>query len=209
MAKVAKYDGAGRHQGEFELADAVFSTRIHEQAVHEAVLMQLANRRSAHADTKGVGDIPGGSAKPWRQKGTGRARIGSLRSPLRRGGGVTLGPDGNANYVLRLPRKVRRAALRSILTDATRNGRLAVLTDVTYEAPKTKRAVELMASLQAAGTKVLFVLPGRNENFEKSVRNIPRVKALLWSNLNPHDLLNHDRIVVFETAVPKIVEVLK
>ena len=208
MAKVAKYDAAGRHQGEMDLDDSVFAARVAAQAVHEAVLMQLAHRRKAHASTKGVGEVSGGGRKPWRQKGTGRARIGTIRSPLRRGGGVSLGPDGRANYEYRLPRKVRRAAIRSVLTDAVREGRLMVMEAPQLAEPKTKRVVELLHEMNVAQRKVVFVLSDRDENFEKSARNIPAAKTLLWSNLNPHDLLKHDHIVVFEAAVPKITEVL-
>jgi len=209
MLKLNKFDAAGKQAGEIEVNDSVFAAPIKKQAVHEALLRQLSNKRCAHAKTRGRSDLSGGSAKPWRQKGTGRARIGSLRSPLRRGGAVTFGPDGRDNFKMRLPRKVRRAALRSLLTAAVKDGRLAIIDDLRYEVPKTKNAISLLGQLEFDGQKVLFVIPERNENFEKSVRNIPKVKAILWSNLNPHDLLNFEQILMFEGAIAKVVEVLQ
>jgi large subunit ribosomal protein L4 len=133
-----------------------------------------------------------------------------MRSPLRRGGGVSLGPDGRSNYKQRLPRKVRRAAIKSILSSAVKMNRLSVLENISYEAPKTKEAVGLLNNLDfGAKTKVLFVIPENNFNFQKSVSNVPYTKAILSSNLNPHDLLNYDQILFFEDSVNKVVEVLK
>jgi len=209
MPKVTKYDAQGKQQGDFQLDDAVFATPVKEQAVHEALLMQLANRRCAQPRVKGYGEVKGGGCKPYKQKGTGRARMGTLRSMLRRGGAVGLGPDGRANYTIKLPRKVRRTALRSLLSDAVKHGRLAVVENVQYKEPKTKQAMALVDGLCVDANKVLFVIPERDENFEKSVRNIPNVKTILFSNLNPHDLLNFEHVVLFEGAVAKILEVLK
>ena len=210
MPKVAKFDASGKQQGEFQLDEAVFAAAIREQAVHEALLRQLANRRSARPRVKGYGEVKGGGGKPFRQKGTGRARMGTMRSSLRKGGAVTLGPNGLANYTSKLPRKVRRAALRSLLSDAVKDARLSIIENVSYDEPKTKKAVALVDSFDfEAKEKVLFVIDERNENFEKSVHNIPNAKVLLWSNLNPHDLLHFERVVLFEGAVEKVVEVLK
>lgn len=208
MPKVTKYDASGARKGDVELNDVVFAAPRKDQAVHEALLRQLANGRSAHPRVKGYSDTVGGGGKPFRQKGTGRARMGTMRSSLRRGGAVTLGPNGLANHVIKLPRKVRRAALRSLLSMACRTGKLSVVENVQFEEPKTKKAVELLAGLEFSTEKVLFVLPERDSNFEKSVRNLPLAKALLAGNLNPHDLLHYERIVMFEAAVEKVVEVL-
>ena len=210
MPKVNSFDAKGQAKGEFQLDDAVFAADIKEQAVREALLRQLANRRKAKPKVKTYGDVKGGAGKPYRQKGTGRARMGTMRSALRRGGAIALGPMGNSNHVYKLPKKVRRAALRSILSDAVSAQRLTVLENVSFEEPKTKRAVELFDAMNLdEREKLLLVIDDRNENFEKSVRNIPNVKVLLWSNLNPHDLLHFDRLVFFESAVEKVVEVFR
>lgn len=209
MMKVARYDASGKRMGEFELDEAVFGGPVCEQAVHEAVLMQLSNARHAAPRVKGYTEVKGGSAKPWRQKHTGRARAGTRRSHLWRGGAKPLGPDGRANHEHRLPRKVRRLALKSIFRDAAKSGRLAVIQDVAYGEPKTKQAVALLEALEFGDKKVLFVIPQGVANFEKSVRNLPRVRALVCTSLNPHDLLNHERIMLFEGAYGKVVEVLK
>jgi len=123
-----------------------------------------------------------------------------------------MGPRGEANFVKDMPRKARRAALRSILSSKARNGLLSVISAINLEKPKTQLVVDLVGTIlknmEAPNDKILFVLPGRDENFERSVRNIPTVKALLCGNLNPHDLLYYDRLVLFEGAVPKITEVL-
>jgi len=209
MVKVSKYDSAGKASGDFELNSVVFAGPVREQVIQEVLLMQLAHRRSAKAKCKGVSDVRGGGGKPYRQKGTGRARMGTLRSPLRRGGGVSLGPDGRSNYKQRLPKKVRQAAIRSILSSAVKMERLSVVENITYEAPKTKDAVGLLNNLDfGKKTKVLFVIPENNFNFQKSVSNVPYTKAILSSNLNPHDLLNYDQILFFEDSVNKVVEVL-
>ena len=209
MVKVTKFDNTGKASGDYELDSVVFAGPVRKQVVQEVLLMQLAHRRSARPKCKGVGEVMGGGGKPFRQKGTGRARMGTMRSPLRRGGGVSLGPDGRANYKQRLPRKIRRAALRSILSSAVKMNRLSILEDVTFEAPKTKSAVSLLNTLNfGAKAKVLFILPEKNVNFEKSVSNVPKTKTILSSNLNPHDLLNFDQIVFFEGSVQKVVGVL-
>lgn len=208
MASVTKYDSKGASSGQFNLEDGVFGDRIKVVTAQEALLRQLSNRRRALAKAKDRSEVRGGGKKPWRQKGTGRARAGSSRSPLWVGGGVAMGPRGNANYTLDMPRKARRAAIRSLLTKRTRGGDIAVIADVALERPKTKSIVELLTKMELGGKKVLFVIPQRDYNFECSVRNLPNVKALIYSNLNPHDLMFHDKVVVFEGAVSKLTEKL-
>ena len=206
MVSVKKYDPTGEATGECTLADAVFAARIYPQAVFESVLRQLANKRRANPKTKDRSEVRGGGKKPWRQKGTGRARAGSTRSPLWRTGGVAMGPDGR-NYEQKLNRKVRRHAMRSILTDKVRQGLLSIIAPVHYEEPKTKKVLELLEKMEASGKKTLFILAGRDFAFEKSARNLPGVKALHLATMNPHDLLNHERVVLFEDAARKIEEV--
>jgi large subunit ribosomal protein L4 len=206
MATVKKYDATGAAAGEVSLVDSVFAARIQTQSVQEAVLRQLANKRRANPTTLDRAEVRGGGRKPWKQKGTGRARAGSTRSPLWRTGGVAMGPDGH-NHYMALPRKVRRAALRSILTDKLRQGKLSVISPVVWAAPKTKMAVELLQKLEVGEAKTLFVLAERNEVFQRSMRNLPQAKALVLSCLNAHDLLKYERVFLFEDAAKKIEEV--
>ncbi|MBI2944710.1 MAG: 50S ribosomal protein L4 [Candidatus Wallbacteria bacterium] len=206
MVSVKKFDNTGAAAGEATLADSVFAVEVNSQAVFASVLRQLGNKRRANPTTKDRAEVRGGGKKPWKQKGTGRARAGSTRSPLWRKGGIAMGPDFR-NHYQSLPRKVRRAALRSILADKVKNGQLSVIAPVSFDGPKTKSAVALLAKLEASGTKTLFVLADRNENFERSVRNLPTAKALVLSNINPHDLLNFERVILFEDAARKIEEV--
>jgi large subunit ribosomal protein L4 len=208
MVNVSKWDEKGNKAGEVGLDDAIFAGRINTNLVGDAVIRQLSNRRRALANTKDRTEVRGGGRKPWRQKGTGRARAGSIRSPLWRGGAVAMGPSGAANYKLDMPRKARRASIRSILSDKVRHGQVSVLAPLTLEKPHTKTLVELISKMEFGESRVLFVLPQRDANFEKSVRNIPTAKALLCSNLNPHDLLHFEKLVIVEGALAKIAEVL-
>ena len=206
MATVKKYDATGAAAGEISLGDSVFAARIQIQSVQEAVLRQLANKRRANPTTLDRAEVRGGGKKPWKQKGTGRARAGSTRSPLWRTGGVAMGPDGH-NHYMGLPRKVRRAALRSILTDKLRQGKLGVISPVVWAAPKTKMAVELLQKLEVGEAKTLFVLAERNDVFQRSMRNLPQAKAVIFSCINAHDLLKYERVFLFEDAAKKIEEV--
>jgi large subunit ribosomal protein L4 len=208
MVTVKKLDEKGNQAGSFGLEDAVFGARIKVQTVGDALIRQLSNKRKAHANTKDRTEIRGGGRKPWRQKGTGRARAGSVRSPLWKGGAVAMGPRGEANFVKDMPKKARRAAVRSLLSSKARKEQVLVMAPLALSAPKTKAIVDILKNMDVGAQKVLFVLPARDVNFEKSVRNIPAAKALLAANLNPHDLLNYDRVVLFEGAVQKITEVL-
>lgn len=203
MAQVKKYSADGKESGTADLPDSVFGTRVRVQAVQQLLLRQLGNRRTANPTTLTKGDVRGGGKKPWRQKGTGRARQGSTRNPQWRGGGVAHGPDGR-DYTTNMNKKARRAALASILTDKVRKEGLAVIEAPAFDAPKTKRVVELVSNLGMAGKKVLFVLADRDENFLKSVRNIHRVKAIESKFLNPHDLLNYEHVLLFEDSIDGI-----
>jgi large subunit ribosomal protein L4 len=208
MVNVNRYDGEGKPSGSFGLESAVWESRIKTVTVADALVRQLANRRRALPKTKDRSAIRGGGRKPWRQKGTGRARAGSIRSPLWRGGAVAMGPRGETNHTKDMPRKARRAALRALLTSKTREGLVSVMARPALEKPKTARVVEILGNMELAGKKVLFVLPQRDDAFERSVRNLPAAKALIAANLNPHDLMAYERLVVFEDAVARITEVL-
>lgn len=203
MVQVKKFDKSGKESGTVDLNPAVFGCEVNYEAVKELLLLQLANKRRAKPKTKNRKNIRGGGRKPWKQKGTGRARHGSIRSPLWVGGAVAHGPDGK-DHTKRMPRKVRRMAMRSILSDKASSGGLSVIEDLSFEVPKTKEAASLVTNI--GSQKVLFIQPERVESLELSTRNLQGVKTLLYSNLNPHDLMNYSQVVILESALPKIEE---
>ncbi len=205
MPKVAVYNMAGAQVGEMELSDSVFGIEPNEAVVHQVVKAQLANRRVGTASTKTRGMVRGGGRKPWRQKGTGRARAGSRRSPLWRGGGTVFGPHPR-DYSIRLPKKVRRLALKSVLSDKVNNGEIVVLEALTFEEPKTKRIIEVLNALNVVG-KALVVTADGDINVTKSARNIPGVKPLRADFINVYDLLAYDKLVITKDAVAKVEEV--
>lgn len=204
MIEVKKYDQNGKEIGTAQLNPEVFGVEVNYEAIKELLLLQMANKRSANPTTKSRSTITGGGRKPYKQKGTGRARQGSTRSPLWVGGAVAHGPDGR-NYKKSMPKKVRRLALRSILTDKVNGEGLVVIEDLAIDTPKTKLAKAIVENI--GGDKVLFIEPERMETLELSTRNLPNVKTLVYKNLNPHDLLNYSKVVVLESALPKIEEV--
>ena len=204
--EVLKFDKTGKESGKQQLNPAVFDVEVNYEAVKEYLLLQLSNKRRSNASTKTRSEVAGGGRKPWKQKGTGRARAGSTSSPVWVGGGVAHGPTGK-NHTKKMPKKVRRLALRSILTDKARGGGLVVIEDLTLESKRTKDAVAIIKNLGGAD-KVLFIEAERVEGLELSTRNIPGVKTLIYKNLNPHDLINHSTVVVLESALSKIEEVV-
>ncbi|NLM96777.1 MAG: 50S ribosomal protein L4 [Halanaerobiaceae bacterium] len=207
MPQVAKYDINGKQVGEIELSDSIFNEDINEHAVHQVVTAQLAKIRQGTASTKTRGEVSGGGKKPWRQKGTGRARAGSIRSPLWVGGGTVFGPKPRS-YDKKVPKKVKKLALRSILTDKVQTDSLIVLDNLVFEEPKTSKMVELLKALDLEGAKVVIVIPEKDSNLYLSARNIPCVKTLVVDALNAYDLLNNDYLIVLNEAIEKIEEVL-
>lgn len=203
--EVIKYDKTGKESGKHQLNPAVFDVEVNYEAVKEYLLLQLSNKRRSNASTKTRSEVAGGGRKPWKQKGTGRARAGSTSSPVWVGGGVAHGPTGK-NHTKKMPKKVRRLALRSILTDKARGGGLVVIEDLSLESKRTKDAVAIINNLGAE--KVLFIEPERVEGLELSTRNLPDVKTLIYKNINPHDLINYSKVVVLESALAKIEEVV-
>lgn len=207
MAKVAVYNIAGQQTGEIELNDTVFGVEVNEAVVHQALVMQLASQRQGNAATKTRGMVRGGGRKPWKQKGTGRARAGTIRSPLWVGGGTVFGPQPRS-YSFRMPRKARRLAIKSALSAKVQNGELVVLEGIQYDQPKTKQVVELLKNFGLEERKALLITKEADENVEKSSRNVPGVKALAASGLNVFDLLHHDKLLITRDAVARIEEVL-
>lgn len=207
MPKVAVYNIAGQQTGEIELNDTVFGVEVNETVVHQALVMQLASQRQGNAATKTRSMVRGGGRKPWKQKGTGRARAGSIRSPLWVGGGTAFGPQPRS-YSFKMPRKARRLAIKSALTAKLQSGELLVLDTIQFEQPKTKQVVELLKNFGLQERKALLITREDDENVDKSSRNIPGVKALTANGLNVFDLLHHDKLLITRDAVARIEEVL-
>ncbi len=206
MPKVAVFNIEGVQVGEIELNDAVWGIKPNEHVLHQAVVMQLAGRRQGTHSTKTRGEVSGGGRKPWRQKGTGRARHGSIRSPIWRHGGIVFGPRPRS-YKISLPKKVRRLAMKSALSSKALAGEVVVLDDLSLEQPKTKKMVEIIRNLNI-NSKALVVTAEKDENVTKSARNIPGIKPLQAAGLNVYDLLHHDKLVITKDAVAKVEEVL-
>ena len=206
MPEVALYNQQGEQIGEIELFDAVFAVPVNEAVMHQAVVAYLANRRVATAKVKIRSEVRGGGRKPWRQKGTGRARHGSIRSPIWRGGGVVFGPTGRQNFKQSLPKKMKRLALKSALSSKVNSGSLLVLDALQMDVPKTKEMIKLLEKLQT-GRKVLLVLESPQVNVIKSARNIPGVKTTQAEQLNFYDILNTDHLIMTRDAVSRVEEV--
>ncbi len=187
---------------EIELSDAVFDVEVNEAVLYEVVKMQMASRRRGTADTKERGEISGGGKKPWRQKGTGRARSGTSRSPLWRGGGTVFGPHPR-DYSFKVPKKVRRKALMSALTLKYRGNQMVILRDFPLTEIKTKKFIEVVNRF--GWEKVLFILDKSYPVLEKSSKNIKNVKMMRSEGINVYDLLNYEHVVLLEPSV-KLIE---
>ncbi|PDO11310.1 MAG: 50S ribosomal protein L4 [Candidatus Reconcilbacillus cellulovorans] len=205
MPKVAVYNMNGEQVGEIELSDAVFGIEPHVHAMHEVVLMQQASMRAGTHKTKTRGEVSGGGRKPWPQKGTGRARQGSIRAPQWKGGGVVFGPVPRS-YAYKLPKKVRRLAMRSALSSKVRDNELIVLDELRFERPKTKAFVGMLKRLNV-DRKALVVSGDFDENAALSARNIPGVKFIAADGINVLDVLRHDKLILTKDAVAKVEEV--
>ncbi len=206
MPKTMLYNSDGVKAGEIDLRDDVFGVPINNDLLHQAVMRHLANRRAGTAAVKTRGEVRGGGRKPWRQKGTGRARVGSIRSPIWRGGGVVFGPQPRS-YKQSMPRKMRRLALKSALSARAGDGDLVVIEELTLSAPKTKEAVKLLDSMEVAGN-VLLVTTDMQPDLERAVRNIPAVSYMLAGDLSAYDVLAADKVIITREGVAKIEEVL-
>ncbi|WP_017754862.1 50S ribosomal protein L4 [Calidifontibacillus oryziterrae] len=206
MPKVALYNQSGSQVGEVELSDAVFGIEPNENVLYEAVIMQQASKRQGTHKVKNRSEVRGGGRKPWRQKGTGRARQGSIRSPQWRGGGIVFGPTPRS-YSFKLPKKVRRLAIKSALSSKVLDNSVVVLEALAIDAPKTKDMVKVLNSL-ALDKKVLIVTADTDQNVELSARNIPGVTVVNVNGVNVLDVINHDKMVITKEAAEKAGEVL-
>jgi len=190
--------------GEVELNPSVFEAEIKTHLVHDVVLSQMAKRRAGTHKTKIRDEVSGGGAKPWKQKGTGRARAGSIRSPLFRGGGIVFGPRPR-DYGYTIPKKARDGALKSALSARLKDGAIVVVDKVELDEPKTKKASAVIGALGLGG-KTLILLDGKDGNVERGFRNLPDVKLLQVSAINVYDLVNVDHVVITKGALSKIEE---
>jgi large subunit ribosomal protein L4 len=206
MPQVALYNTSGEQVGQLELSEDIFGSPVNKTVLHDAVIKHLAGLRRGTHDTKTRAEVRGGGRKPWRQKGTGRARHGSIRSPIWRGGGVIFGPHPR-DYSYELPRKVRRLAMKSALSSKVKNGNILVLEDLKLRSPRVKEMLEIMASLNI-GKKALLVTLDKDPNVIYSSRNLPGVKAVQASGLSVYDILNHDQLIITKEALARVEEVL-
>ena len=204
MATVPVKNINGDTVGSIDLSDALFGIDVNEHAVHMAVVQYLANQRQGTKSTKTRAEVRGGGRKPWRQKGTGRARQGSIRSPQWKGGGVVFAPKPR-DFSIRLNKKQKRLAMKSALTDKVNREKLIVLDEINFPEIKTKAMVQVCAKLNL--DSALFVMDGSNKNVILSARNIPDIKTAGVNTINVYDILKHDSFVVTKEAILKMQEV--
>ncbi len=204
MANVAVYNMEGKEVGSLELNDAVFGVEINEHLVHMAVVQQLANKRQGTQKAKTRSEVRGGGRKPWRQKGTGHARQGSIRAPQWTGGGIVFAPTPR-DYSFKLNKKEKRAALKSALTSRVNDSKFIVVDELKLDGIKTKKFAEVMGNLKV--NKALVILNEKDENVILSARNIPDVKTALTNTISVYDILKYDTVVATKDAVATIEEV--
>ncbi|HEY8363229.1 MAG TPA: 50S ribosomal protein L4 [Tissierellaceae bacterium] len=205
MPKVNVYNMLGEKVREIELSDSVFGVEINQHAVYEVVKNYLANQRQGTQSAKTRAEVRGGGRKPWRQKGTGRARQGSIRAPQWKGGGVVFAPKPR-DYRYSVPKKVKRLALKSALTSKVLNNEIIVVDEIKFDVPKTKEMVKFLNNIKA-DKKALIVMSEKSENVIKSARNIPNVQTTLVNTLNVYDILKYNSFIITEDAVRKVEEV--
>ncbi len=205
MATTTLFDRTGKDLGSVELHDELFAAPINEAVLHQVVTAQLAGRRTGTADTKTRGEVRGGGKKPYRQKGTGRARQGTPSAPHYRGGGVVFGPHPRS-YEQRLPRKMKRAALRGALTSKLGDEAIRVLDSFGLDAIRTQDVVGVLTALNATG-RVLVVSPSADEKLRLSARNLPKVVVILADSLNVVDVLNADTVVIEQPSLARMEEI--
>lgn len=206
MPKVTLFNQTGSQVGDIELNDSVFGIEPNNHVLFEAIIMQRASLRQGTHKVKNRSEVAGGGRKPWKQKGTGRARQGSIRSPQWRGGGTVFGPTPRS-YAYKLPKKVRRLAIKSALSAKALEENILVLESLSFEAPKTKEFVAVLNNL-SVDTKALVVTNGVDEKVALSARNIPGVTVVEADGLNVLDVVSHNKLILTKSAVEKVEEVL-
>ncbi len=201
MPKISVYNSTGKAVGEMNLSDKVFGVKANKALVHEALLAQRANRRKSIAHTKTKGEVSGGGKKPWKQKGTGRARQGSIRNPQWVGGGIAFGPRAERNFSVKLNKKAKRSALFMALSDKASNNQILAIEAIPTESPKTKIVAELIKKLPV-GRTTLIVSAGSNQSLMRMVRNLPNVKLVTANSINLEDVLGYRSVAFLKDAVP-------
>lgn len=204
MANVAVYNMEGKEVGKMDLNDAVFGVEINEHLVHMAVVQTLANKRQGTQKAKTRSEVSGGGRKPWRQKGTGHARQGSIRAPQWKGGGVVFAPVPR-DYSFKMNKKEKKAALKSVLTSRVQDNKLIVLDELKFDEIKTKEFKKVMDNLKVE--KAMVVIAEQDDKVILSARNLPKVATAVAENINVYDVLNGDTLVLTKDAVAKIEEV--
>ncbi|MCI9492861.1 MAG: 50S ribosomal protein L4 [Lachnospiraceae bacterium] len=204
MANVAVYNMEGNEVGSLELSDAIFGAKVNEHLVHMSVVQYLANRRQGTQKAKTRSEVRGGGRKPWRQKGTGHARQGSIRAPQWKGGGVVFAPVPR-DYSFKLNKKEKRAALKSVLTTKVNDNKFIVLDELKMDEIKTKKFKAVLDNLKV--NKALVILNDNDQNVILSARNLPKVKMAQTNTINVYDILKYDTVVVTKDAVATIEEV--
>jgi len=205
MAKLAVYNLAGKETDTITVSDGVFATLKSPTVVHQAINSYLANQRSGTASTKTRAEVSGGGIKPWKQKGTGRARAGSSRSPLWRHGGIVFGPKPR-DYSFSLSKKMMKAALKTVLSDRVKEGLVKVVEDLDIASGKTKDAVAALAPFVSEESNLLLVVSNPSENLKRAVRNIPAVKIVASEGVNINDLLSAQQILFTKKGIKALEE---
>lgn len=204
MPTVGLFNQEGKQVGDIQLNDNVFGVEVNQDAMHQMVVALLANKRQGTQSAKTRAEVRGGGIKPWRQKGTGRARQGSIRAPQWIKGGIVFAPKPR-DYRMSVPKSMRRVAMKSALTSKVQGGEMIVLENLTFEAPKTKNMVEVLKAFEAK--KTLIITAESNEAVYKSARNIAGVEVMPVNNINVYDLLKFEKLIITKDAVSKIEEV--
>lgn len=204
MPTVGLFNREGQKVGDIQLSENVFAVEVNESVLHQVVVAQLANKRQGTQSTKTRAEVSGGGRKPWRQKGTGRARQGSTRAPQWIHGGIVFAPKPRS-YRMSIPKSMRRVAMKSALSSKVVENEIVVLENLELDMPKTKEMVKMLNTFEAK--KALIVVPESNENVYKSARNIQGATVIPVNNLNVYDILKHDKFIITKEAVAKIEEV--
>lgn len=207
--KTIVYNQKGEKMGEIELPESIFGVKLNTNLLHQVAISQMSNKRQSNAHTKDRGAVRGGGRKPWRQKGTGRARHGSIRSPIWIGGGVTFGPTNEKNYKKIIPKKIKRKALFMVLTEKLKSNTLIIVNDINLSGVKTKEMFQiintLFKNLNLKKGKTFIALPEYNENIIKSARNITELKTIQSKDLNALDLLNTKYLIMPQKSIDSVV----
>jgi large subunit ribosomal protein L4 len=206
--KTKIYNIEGKEVGQLEVPERIFNVPVNEDLIHQVAVAQMANSRQAIADTKDRGEVRGGGKKPWKQKGTGRARHGSSRSPIWKGGGVTFGPTSDRNYSKMVNKKMKTKALFMVLSEKLKNNKILVLDTFAVEKPSTKNMLKMLSNLSIK-TKALMALDQKDEKVIKSVNNISNISLIASDSMNIVDLMKNDVLIINAKGIEKIEETYK